>query len=108
VKHIKHFIQCFKTPPPMPLLTLYNTISFPATFAFKHHAFILEIQYLIPFLELTPHESYQGLFTFGINSDGRSLLCTLDALEIFQEEDGEIETLNIFLQELLISPQLGG
>ncbi len=106
--HEKYLIE-FGCEPASSLVEFLanDTIrtSMPATFLLPNAQFNLEIQYLLKLEDPGNYRLVDRRFAFAVTTDGHDLLVGVDdpALEVFQDEFGDIDTLGVYVSDLAVA-----
>ena len=82
--------------------------AFPCVFKIEGASFILGIQYLLDINNPENYDVKNGRVSFAVTTDGFNLMVDIrtNDLEIFQDEYGDIDSLDINLTDLVRSDQV--
>jgi len=96
-------------PIPAGLEKLYTiksiVESMPLGFRFSNVGFVLEVQYLLAMSDSKNYDIKNLRFTFAVNTDGHELIVDLntDTLEILQSEYGDVDSIGVNVNDLLMA-----
>ena len=101
------FEAYFRFPPPQVLLDLHADESLaaalPVGFKLSDVDYVLELQYLLGLQDPQNYDVDRNRVAFAVTTDGAELLADLNSreLEIFQREDGDVDTIGATVADLL-------